>query len=201
MPEALAGIAPQVKAVLEHVDSEGLADDASLEGYLAHYRTLATSLAGFSEGYADVQGLEACLSTWKTLVEDRPTRAALEQAVDSIGEWQTHLQSVAEFMRAMGRDGLLTAVLELSSRLCSVLSESEPQEGGDASSHRVQLAHDILLASHYVRVGECLKAEEILGKVNGQLQEPATGELAETVASFHLSYAEYLIAVGRLDEA
>ncbi|ERS99778.1 hypothetical protein HMPREF1624_03142 [Sporothrix schenckii ATCC 58251] len=196
-PDILAEIAPQTKAALGLIESQGLADDASLAGYVPHYKSLATSLAGFSEGFPDMHAFYGSLSAWKSVLEANPTLAELELAIDDISEFQTHLTSVAEFMRAMGRDAAITRVLELSQCLSNIVAGS-----GDSRIYSLQPAqHSALaLSSHYLRMGDYAKAETTLEAIRSHLDGSKTAPMAATI-SFHLSRAEYLIAVGRFDEA
>ncbi|KAL1901332.1 separin protein [Sporothrix stenoceras] len=196
-PDILADIIPQTKAALGLIESQGLADDASLAGYLPHYKSLANSLAGFSEGFSDMDAFHASLSAWKTVLEANPTLAELELAIDDISEFQTHLTSIAEFMRAMGRDSAITRVLELSQCLSNIIDGS-----GDSRLYSLQPAHQsaLALSSHYLRMGDCAKAEKTLEEIRSQIDGSKTTPMTATI-SFHLSYAEYLIAVGRFDEA
>lgn len=196
-PDILADIVPQTKAALGLIESQGLADDASLASYLPHYKSLASSLGDFSEGFPDMDGFHASLSAWKTVLEANPTLAELELAIDDIAEFQTHLTSIAEFMRAMGRDSAITRVLELSQCLSNIIDES-----GDSRLYSLQPAHQsaLALSSHYLRMGDCVKAEKTLEEIRSQIDGSKTAPMAATI-SYHLSYAEYLIAVGRFDEA
>ncbi|CAK7220301.1 separin protein [Sporothrix bragantina] len=196
-PDVLADIMPQTKAVLGLIDSQGLADDASLAGYLPHYRSMATSLAGFTDGYTDVDAFQSCLSAWKSILEANPTLSELELAIDNVPEFQTHLHSMSEFMRAMGRDTAITRILELSQSLSSILSASD-----NSRSFSLQPAYQsaLSLSAHYLRMGDCVKAEKMLENIRDQLDSSTAVSTAANI-SFHLSYAEYLIAARRFDEA
>ncbi|CAK7197429.1 separin protein [Sporothrix eucalyptigena] len=196
-PHILADIAPQTKAVLGLIDSQGLADDISLAGYLPYYKSLATSLAGFTDGYADADALQSSLSVWKFIMDENSTLTELELAIDNIPEFQTHLSSISEFMRAMGRDSAITSILELSQCLSNILSTSS-----DNRLYSLQSTHQsaLALSSHYLRMGDCVKAEKMLEEIRGQLDDSSTISVTATM-NFHLSYAEFLIAVGRFDEA
>ena len=196
-PDILADIVPQTNAVMGLIDSQGLADDASLAGYLAHYKSMAASLTGFTDGFADAAAFNSSMSTWQSILEANPTLSELELAIDNIPEFQTHLHSIAEYMRAMGRDSAITRILELSQSLSNILSSSS-----DSRSYSLPPAHQsaLALSSHYLRMGDCVKAERMLEEIRSQLQGSTAGPMAVNI-SFHLSYAEYLIAAGRFDEA
>lgn len=193
-PEIVAEITPQVTAVLGLIDSKGLADDSSLACYLPYYKSMAISLVGFNDGYADSGALQNCLSAWKSILEANHSLPELELAVDNISEFQTHLHSISEFMRAMGRDTVITPILELSQSLSSIL-------GGSIVSLSNPVHHPVLaLSSHYLRMGDCAKAEKMLEELRGQLDGSDVALAAATI-SFHLTYAECLITAGRFDEA
>ncbi|CAK7268035.1 separin protein [Sporothrix epigloea] len=196
-PDIVAEITPQVTAVLGLIDSKGLADDSSLACYLPYYKSTAISLVGFNDGYADSGAFQNCLLAWKSILEANHSLPELELAVDNISEFQAHLHSIAEFMRAMGRDTVILPLLELSQSLSSILGGSIVK-----LSNSLQPAHHPVLAlsSHYLRMGDCAKAEKMLEEIRGQLDESDVASAAATI-SFHLTYAECLITAGRFDEA
>ena len=130
-------------------------------------------------------------------MEANPTQPELELVIDNIAEFQTHLNSISEFMRALGRDSAITRVLELSQSLSNIVNRSS-----DIHSYSMQLTHHsaLALSSHYLRMGDCVKAETTLEEIRAHVDGSKMVSMAATI-SFHLFYAEYLIAVGRFDEA
>ncbi|EPE03155.1 separin [Ophiostoma piceae UAMH 11346] len=195
--DALADIIPQTKAALGLMESQGLADDAALAAYVPHYKTLATSLTGFSEGYPDLEVFQGCVLAWTALMADNPTLAELEQAIDNISEFQMHLHSISEFLRAMGRDSAITGVLELSQTLSNIVNGS-----CDGRALTMPLVHEsaFALSSHYLRTGDSAAAEKILGEIRAFMESNSAIHMGATIR-FHLTYAEYLITVGQFDEA
>ncbi|CAK7264517.1 separin protein [Sporothrix epigloea] len=196
-PGIIAEITPQVKAVLGFIDGKGLADDSSLACYLPFYRSMAISLAGFLDGFADPDAFRNSLTIWSSILKANGTLAELQLAIDNIPEFHAHLHSVSEYMRAMGRDTAITPILELSQMLSIILcGSSVNRTNSSPHAHGSALA----LSLHYLRMGDCFRAEKMLEDIRGQL-EGSDPTSAATAISFHLTYAEYLVAVGRFDEA
>ncbi len=196
-PDVLADIALQTSAAMGLIDSQGLADDAHLASYLPYYKALLASLTGFSEGFSDAQCLQDCLSSWSAIVAASTTREELSCAIDDIAYFQTHLYSVSEFLRAMGHDSAVTSVLELSEKLRGL---SSPSIESTSSASQLALDSALTLSSHYLRLGDNAKTLKVLKQVRGRLSSIDAGPTATSIG-FHLSYAEYFIAIGKLDEA
>ncbi|OAA65723.1 separin [Niveomyces insectorum RCEF 264] len=146
-PSVLHDITPQISAALGLIGTQGLGDDALLAGYLPHYEAMAASLKGFSEGYPDISILERSLAAWKSLVMESHTTSELEQVIDNITGFQTHLKSITEFLRALGRNTILDTVLELSSSLSRTLLSSG--NGHDAQQMSFALEPVLALFSHH----------------------------------------------------
>ncbi|TPX12107.1 uncharacterized protein E0L32_007222 [Thyridium curvatum] len=189
--DVIADIQSQINATQGLIENQDLGDDSSLRSYLPHYQNLYTSLTGLIAGFPQLATLEECLATWTDLVEAHASEEDLNKYLDGPSDLLAHLQSVADFTRTMGHETILTKVLGLSAKISKVLSDST-QEGLD-------LKYKSHLATHYVAIGESARAQDILN--SGKQTHSLNDVSLETRLGFHLSFAEYFIAVGETAEA
>jgi len=190
-PGVLTEIRPQVHAAMGLIEGNDLGDDASLSSYVPYYQSLYTSLSILSEGNLDVEAFGRCLSTWGGLVAVGAAQGELHRKIDNAAEFLIHLQSMADFVRSMGKDGMVRATLELM----ATLAKASPDAGRDTT-----LRYEAELATQHTSAGDYPRAEEILKRCQEYIREhPAVP--FEAKARFHLASAEYFIATGCYEKA
>lgn len=184
-PELLS-VAKDAAQLEDHGD---LGEDAGLAGFLAHLKALYNSLAAAVDAYRDTDALQRSIGTWRSIIERCQGSAKLEKAVDDVPGLLDYLRSVADFLRMKGRDNLLAAVLELMADMARV---AEGPKGEDV------VRHSSCLALQYTSLGQSSKAEQAFLAAQEYLGDQLRGE---TLASFHLAFAEHFVALSNFRQA
>ncbi|AEO57472.1 hypothetical protein MYCTH_2117988 [Thermothelomyces thermophilus ATCC 42464] len=185
--------APELLSVAKdaaQVEASGdLGEDSGLVGFLPHLKALHNSLSAAVDAYRDHQALDACISTWRSIIASCQDKAALETVIDDVPGLLEYLQSVADFLRMKGRDTTLAAVLELAASISRAVEGSKAEE---------VIQHSSCLALQYTNLGQSLRAEQVFQEV----QELISDELrSEVLASFHLAFAEHFLALSSIRQA
>jgi separase len=160
-----------------------LGEDSGLATFLPHMRTLYSSLAAAVDAYRDSDALQKSIYAWRDMIEACRDRAMLEKAVDDLPGLLNYLQSVADFLRMKGRDGLLADTLGLMADIVRAADGSKAEDIVQFSSY---------LALQYTNLGQSSRAEQVFLKT----QEYIGAQLrAETLAHFHLTFTEHYLAI------
>ncbi|KAK0711664.1 peptidase family C50-domain-containing protein [Lasiosphaeris hirsuta] len=167
-----------------------LGEDSGLASFLPHMKAFYHSLTSLSESCRNTSTLQEALSVWQSIVKRCQGKTALERSIDDIPGLLDHLQSVADFLRMKGQDNMLATVLELSAGIARVM---EGPTAGDI------LHHNSSLALQYTNLGQSSKAEQMFLKA--QEYVGTSRVLGDSVANFHLSFADHLVAIGNFKKA
>lgn len=165
-------------------------EDAGLAAFIPHMKALYHSLTALSDGCCDIGTIQRSLSAWQSITASCQDKAQLEKKVDDIEGLLSHLQSVVDFLRMKGHDTVLATALELSADISRV---------ADGSTTDSLIHHSASLALHYTNLGQSSKAEDIFARAQGYVE--VCQEPGESVASFHLAFAEHLVTLGNFKKA
>ncbi|KAK4193652.1 Separin [Podospora australis] len=165
-----------------------LGEDSGLSSYIQHLKALYGTLSGALDGYPQ-DSLQQSVSAWQSIVKSCADRTELEKSIDDIPGLLDYLQSVADFLRMKGRDQMLASVLELMASVSQV-----------AQGPRIEdiVENNALLAVQYTSLGQSSKARELFAKAQEHLASDVGGD---TLATFHLAFAEYFVTLGEIKSA
>ncbi|KAK0623465.1 peptidase family C50-domain-containing protein [Immersiella caudata] len=165
-----------------------LGDDAGLQPYVAHMKAFYRSVTALTN--SDMGTVEESILAWKVLAKSCQTKTELEGFIDDVAGLLDHLQSVADFLRMKGHDGLLATALELSADISHLAEGPAP---GDLIQCKASLA------LQYSNLGRSSKAEQLFLATMEYVDTQAAA--SDAVASFHLAFAEHYVAIGNLKKA
>ncbi|KAK3356929.1 peptidase family C50-domain-containing protein [Lasiosphaeria hispida] len=173
------------------LDEHGqLGEDSGLANFVPHMKAFYHSLTSLSESCQNTVTLQQALSVWQSIVKRCQNKMAVERSIDDVPGLLDHLQSVADFLRMKGHASMLATVLELAADIARTM------EGPSAED---MLHHNSSLALQYTNIGQSLKAEQIFLKT--QEYVGTNRALGDSVANFHLSFADHLVAIGNFKKA
>ncbi|KAK1828482.1 peptidase family C50-domain-containing protein [Podospora conica] len=171
-------------------ESGPFGEDAGLATFIPHMKALYHSLTALSDACHDIGTIQRSLSAWQSIVASCRDKAQLEKKVDDLDGLLSHLQSIVDFLRMKGHDTVLATALELSADISRV---------ADGSTTDSLIHHSGCLALQYTNLGQSSKAEDIFARAQGYVE--ACQEPGESVASFHLAFAEHLVTLGNFKKA
>ncbi|CAJ2509950.1 Uu.00g058500.m01.CDS01 [Anthostomella pinea] len=180
----------EAEEALDKIGKASLGSDAGLARYVPHLRALASCISGLMEGDLDSAQIRTGLSEWQLLVSNCQSSEELSQRIDNPQQLLRCLQSLADFARVKGFQSLLTDFLELSTKISQLTTDG---------SVELRISHSTALCLHYLSLGRSVKARKALQSNEEFLPLPELSQ--ETVTNFHLSAAEYHLAVGAFDKS
>ncbi|KAH9884456.1 peptidase family C50-domain-containing protein [Xylariomycetidae sp. FL2044] len=174
--DELSILREDIEATVGRVVSGDMGNDTGLARYLPHLRSLATCGLALADANIDTQ---QCQSPNELL-----------EHVENPPQLLTNLQSLADFARIKGTEGLLIEILELSAKTSKLATERNTE---------LQITQTAALCIQHLSLGQSNKAEEVLQR-NEELiaQFDVSGDV---VAHFHLAAAEYHLVVGAINKA
>ncbi|KAI0013726.1 peptidase family C50-domain-containing protein [Xylariaceae sp. FL0662B] len=188
--DRVVNLRSEVEAVLATITKTSLGEDSGLLRYMPHLKALAACLFGLVDSGLDSTRIQKALSGWKRIISNCRLPEQLLDHIDNPHQLLTNLQSLADFARVKGQDILRTDVLELSTNLSKLVS---------GSSLEPQLTQSIALCLQHLSLGWSSKAEKIL--LDSQQLISRLDPNDEVVVNFHLSAAEYYLAIGTFNKA
>ncbi|KAI0024813.1 peptidase family C50-domain-containing protein [Xylariomycetidae sp. FL0641] len=178
-----------IDSALGIIESTNFGNDAGLARYAPHLRALSICIVGLVDRDLDSPVLREAISVWKAIAAASTTAEQLSQHIDNIPQLLNCLQSLSDLARTRGLSSLLTEVLELT----SIISRLADQANIDS-----RVSQSTALCLHYIHLGRSSQAEKTLLGSGDLALLPDLSE--EVLVNFHLSAAEYHLAVGALDK-
>ncbi|KAI1213030.1 peptidase family C50-domain-containing protein [Annulohypoxylon truncatum] len=188
--DEVAELQAEVKAVLEIIRGETLADDSGLVRFVSHLQALATCILGLATPDIKTPPVKEALANWKAMVSKCESAEQLSAYIDNPPQLITILQSLVDFARIEGLETLQTEILELSISI-SKLSPS--------SNFEVLISQSIALCQQHLSHGWSSKAEKLLQDNEERLSRPDVDR--ELVVAYQLAAAEYHLSLGAMDKA
>ncbi|RDW71370.1 hypothetical protein BP6252_07933 [Coleophoma cylindrospora] len=165
-------------------------NDVELVRYLPNLQAVAKSLAQLQQDQPKTDVLRDCLAAWSSILDECQTLEELEGKVEDVQALLSHLHSIADFMSMKGLGNTRTAVLRLIATLTDLCDNSSYPDRG------IICYTD--LALQWVHLGYTGKAG--LALEQAQSRSTLNGLRPETLLELHLTYSEYLLAIGTLDK-
>lgn len=162
--------------------------DAGLRGYMLHLRTLATSLLELQQLQPNTDILKQGLIAWSSIRQVCASITALESQVEDVPGLLAHLQSIADYLQVKGVGSTRLATLRLIADFSELQSEA-------LDGLVLSFTH---LGTQWLQLGYSGKAGLALDRA--QTYSRQNGIMPSTLLQMHLSYSEYLIAIGNYDK-
>ncbi|TLD33486.1 hypothetical protein PspLS_00322 [Pyricularia sp. CBS 133598] len=189
--DELPAIESQIEAVVGLIKKSGFGEDSALSSYMEHYRAYYKSLSAMKSQTPDLDRIEQSIHQWKTITEACSTSADLDSRIDDASHLVRHLQSIIDFSKTMGQDSLQLSALELVTKISELLEDSDTD---------TRLASKSRLALLYASTGRSSLAHKALEAGMKFTQEKEVVS-RESIANFHLAFAEFQLFTGNLNEA
>ncbi|TVY71488.1 Separin, partial [Lachnellula suecica] len=170
-------------------DVEGTQDE-SLQSYLLHLQTLAISTIELTQGQPQVDVLKRNLVVWSDMRSTCQDLDALKLRIEDLLDLLNHLQSIADYLQVKGLEALRLAVLRM-------IADFIELRGGSSSPDDLILSF-ASLGSQWLQLGYSGKAGLALDRA--EKYSHSNGVAPLTMVQLHLSYSEYLLAIGNLEK-
>jgi separase len=160
--------------------------DSQLQLYVPHLQALALTILELQEDHPRIDLLKPHLTTWGSILEDCKDYESLSSKIDDVPDLVNHLHSIADFLHMKGFCSIRLPVLRIITNINEI--------------HRPKMSADDLplnysaLALQYLELGYSGKAGLVLDKAQSLAKN--NGVALQTSLRVHLSYAQYLIAIG-----
>lgn len=185
-----ATLRTEAGAAVENLTAADLARDAGLAHYVPHLKSLAACLFILADGSIDTSSTGQALAGWKTIASSCHSAEELSKHVDDPSQLQTTLQSLADFARIRGLETLSADILEVSANISKLASAMSPDS---------LLIQSAALCARHLSLGQSAKVEKMLEQNKELISKPNLS--TEAVTAYHLTAAEYHLAVGEFSEA
>ncbi|KAI9735299.1 MAG: hypothetical protein M1818_006493 [Claussenomyces sp. TS43310] len=162
--------------------------DVKLRPYLTHLKALTSSLLELQEEHPRVDLIRLHLAAWCSLLLDTKDLANLDNKIDSIPQLLLHLHCIADYLDLKGFGQTKIAVL----RMIATLNESP----ASTSTPDDLLLSYTFLGLQYLHLGYSGKAGLALDKAYSLVSR--NGVTKKALLRYHLSYAEYSMAIGNV---
>ncbi|KAI0406683.1 peptidase family C50-domain-containing protein [Xylaria palmicola] len=179
-----------IKATLAQIEEGCLGKDSGLVRFVPYLRHSVMCLFAMACGEFKSSDIQMAVSAWKSTAAGSTSMSQLAEHIDNPEQLLQTLQSLADLARIKGQQHLLTEILELSVMISRLTIDT------DVEPHIVQSAS---LCLQYLTLGHSTKAEKTL---QGVMDRVNLSQVSVNIFShFHLSAAEYYLAVGKFEEA
>lgn len=186
-----------LKAVREELQADEIAaclvdgtKDEGLRNYVLHFQTLAISTKELVNGLPQVDVLKRSLGIWSDIKNTCSDPVTLEGRIEDILDLLDHLQSIADYLQVKGAEALRLAVLRLMTDFLEARGAlSDPD---NLTSSFTSLGAQWLQLGYSGKAGLALDRAESYSHRNGIS--------LSTMIQLHLSYSEYLLAIGNFEK-
>jgi separase len=165
-------------------------NDQGLENYLVHFQTLTTTLLELQQEQPNIDVIKQCLAVWNSVRERCVDFTALEREIEDVPRLLAHLLLIADYMEMKGFDTIRVAVLRLIADF--------NQLRDDTSSPNDLVLSFTRLGTQWLQLGYSGKAGLALDRAHTYSHQNEV--VPETLLQLHLSYSEYLLAIGNFDK-
>ncbi|KAI1324862.1 peptidase family C50-domain-containing protein [Xylariaceae sp. FL0255] len=179
-----------ITATLAVLESGKLGDDSGIASYVPYLRHYAACILALATGELESTDIQQAVSGMKSILVGCQSSDQLDKIIDDPPRLLKTLQSLADFAKMKGLQNLLTDLIELGVTVARIAA---------ASNAELHVAQSVSLCLHYLALGRSNKAEKILQTVADKITLPQIS--AEILSDYHLSAAEYHLAVGCVDKA
>ncbi|KAI8634582.1 peptidase family C50-domain-containing protein [Xylariaceae sp. FL1651] len=180
----------EIEIALANIGDGSLGDDNGLARYLPYLHHLTVCIFALAYGELDSTEIQRAITKWRLMVAGFESASQLAEHVDDPQLLLKTLQSLADLVRMKGLQSLLTNIIELSTMVSHLTIDN------NIDLHILQSAN---LCSHYVTLGRSIMAEKTLQTILTRATLPQISR--DVISSFHLSAAEYYLAIGSFDKA
>jgi separase len=177
------------QASMAELSLEGTRDER-LSGYLDHFRAMAMTTTELQQKKPSIDILKEALGMWSSIRSRCEDIDALERQVEDIPDLITHLQSIADYLDMKGFAATRLAVLRL-------IVEVDELYGNKSSPDDLVLEFTYL-GDQWLQLGYSGKAGLALDRARTYNQQ--NGVTAFASLQLHISYSQYLLAIGSLDK-
>jgi separase len=164
--------------------------DEDLRSYLLHFQTLAISTIELTQSQPQIDSLKKGLVIWSDMRSAGEDLIALERRVEDISDLLDHLQSIADYLQVKGSESVRLAVLQL-------IADFIELRGTQSSPDDLTLIF-ASLGLQWLQLGYSGKAGKALDRAQNYSHQ--NGVAPATMVQLHLSYSEYLLAIGNFDK-
>jgi len=189
-PDESTNLRGLIEAAVQVIDSKAFGEDTNLYKFVPHLKSYFGSLNMLFDWVPDNTDFQSALGYWRA-VSNSPTGDDILERIDDPALLLVHLKAVVDLATMKGETSLLLSLLEISANLSQKVVEQVPDEAVSFLG---------LLANQYVKLGYFKKAEVTLERVQ-ELLGLQIKVSSDVLAGFHLSLAEYSLAVGSFDKA
>jgi separase len=164
--------------------------DERLAGYLEHLRAMALSTTELRQEKPSVDALKESLGVWSSIRKCCEDFAALERQVDDIPGLVAHLHTIGDYFEMKGHATARVAVLRLIAEIDELYSDKCSPDDLVLSFTR--------LGVQWLQLGYSRKAGLALDRA--RIYNQQNGVTAFASLQLHISYSQYLLAIGNLDK-
>jgi separase len=176
-------------ASMAELTVEGTRDER-LSGYLDHFRAMSITMAELQQEMPRINVLKDGLELWSSIRSRCEDLVALERLVDDVPDLITHLQSIGDYLDMKGFATMRLAVLRLITEVDELYS--------DKSNPDDLVLGFTYLGVQWLQLGYSGKAGLALDRARTYNQQ--NGVTAFASLQLHISYSQYLLAIGSSDK-
>lgn len=170
------------------LDPEALSEDEGLRSYAGDIDAVLRLTKIFQAGHPSIRNLRPILLMWQRSLDDLPDDTALKARVYDPEALRLSLHSIATFFGALGEDTTRLSILTLIKKLDSLTGYAK-----DMVNSSVQTA------KQWLSMGFSEKSGSILAQSERHLGSDDVTTLSKI--QWHVTYAEYLLAIDNLDKS
>ncbi|KAL6712352.1 separin protein [Coniothyrium glycines] len=159
--------------------------DAGLCRYEKHLRSLQQLRNLMQTSHHSPKDVRECFAIWESLLNNVTSWDTLTDCVDEVDDWLQELQACVDCLNARGEEALVLGAQYIQIRVLELRRDAEPND---------LVAVLCSQALQFLRLGYTGKSGLSLAKVEALTKKGTTS--TEAVLQWHISYAEYLLAIG-----
>ncbi|CAK4030606.1 Peptidase C50 domain-containing [Lecanosticta acicola] len=170
------------------LDTTDLGKDEGLKAYIPDIQAASRLSRAFANGDPCPQAIRQSLLGWSSITDLVEDAEGLDHVVDNPCALISQLMSLDEYFGILGEDESRVPVLRILVDICRVYNANL-----EGASSLLRLSRVYILLGYAEKAADCLStAEKLLSITRSQTLE---------YLDYHLCHAEYLYAIGNVDEA
>ena len=185
-----ADLRAEAQVAIENLTTADLARDTGLAQFVPHLQSLATCMFALVDASIDKSSIRGALASWTAIISTCHSSEELSNHIDDPAQVQNTLRSLADFARIESLESLSADVLEVATKISKLTSIANPE---------LVLVQSAALCARHLSLGQSAKVEKMLEQNKDIISRPDI--TMEAVTAYHLTAAEYHLAVGEFSKA